>query len=109
MQHQASRTIEVIQLELALAEEEYIVEDGASHKLGSLLVGSQLLTQCQINEFLRIAAENGCPLGQALARHKALPKQTITTALLLQSRLRRLEISEEDAIEILERSRYQKG
>lgn len=107
VQHQASRTIEVIQLELALAEEEYVIEEGASHKLGSLLVSAQLLTQAQIDEFLRIATENGCPLGQALARHRALPKQTITTALLIQSRLRREEISEVDAIEILERTRHQ--
>lgn len=105
VQHQAHRTIEVIEMELALAEEEYVIEDGAGHKLGTLLVAAKLLSQTQVDELLRIATEIGSPLGQALARHRALPKQTITEALILQSKLRRNEITELEAVEALRRSR----
>ncbi len=103
--HQAGRTLEVIELELALAQEEYVIADGGSHKLGTLLVEAKLLPQAQVNELLRIANEIGSPLGQALARQRALPKQTITHALLLQSQLRRFEITEVEAVEALRRSR----
>ncbi len=107
VQHQARRTIEVINMEMALAEEEYVTAEGDSHKLGTLLVEAKLLSQIQVNELLRIANEIGSPLGQALARHRALPKQSITKALMLQSKLRRQEITEVEAVETLRQSRPQ--
>jgi hypothetical protein len=101
VQHQAKRTIDVVELEIALAEEDFLVEPGEHYKLGVLLVAAHLLTQNQVEELLRIAKDKGIPFGQAIARMKALPKQKITQALLLQSKLRRNEISELDVIKLL--------
>jgi two-component system, NarL family, response regulator LiaR len=108
IQDQAQKTMKVADLEINLVLEDFVAESGDNYKLGSLLVEAELLTESQLNELLRIAGEKKILLGHALARMNALPVETISSALILQSRLRRKEISESEMIATLKESRTEK-
>lgn len=95
---QAQETLKVADLEINLVLEDFVVESGENYKLGSLLVKADLLTETQLNELLHTASEKNILLGHAIARTCALPIEIVSNALVLQSRLRRKEISEDEMI-----------
>lgn len=99
--HAAQETIDSVELEMALQEVGYIAELGDCYKLGVMLTMSGLLTDKQIYELLQFATEAEIPLGQAVARKRVLPKRVVSKALMLQSRLRKKEITEMAMVEML--------
>lgn len=99
VQDHASRTLEGLFLEKALADAGFVHIDGGEHdKLGELLVEAGILTNEQIGELLRIAREREIPLGRALVQTRALPRAVVVAALKTQQQMRDSEISRDQAV-----------
>ncbi len=101
VQDHASRTLEGLFLEKALADAGFVHIEGDKEKLGELLVEAGILTTEQIEELLRIAREREIPLGRALVQTRALPRTIVVAALKAQQKMRNSDYSRGEAVNAL--------
>lgn len=99
----ASRTLEGIFLEQALAELGFVPKPGETDKLGELLVEAGILQPDSIFELLRIANERQVPLGRTIVGTRLLPRSIIVTTLSAQLKIRSGELTHEEAIRDIKR------
>lgn len=74
-------------------------------KLGELLIGSELVSDEQLNEALRTSQETGLPLGRILVLTQAISDELLSAALTAQILIRDGKVSKEQALKGLRAAR----